>query len=86
MYSSPSGGDWQSFEIYSIGNLQIKNKIVKASIDQEFIAEVPSFNFCANPTRSRKYGKKAELFSIQDATIAAAYAQLTTYALGLSSV
>ena len=43
MYSSPSGGDWQSFEIYSIGNLQIKNKIVKASIDQEFIAEVPYF-------------------------------------------
>ena len=86
--SSPSGGGLQSFEIYSIDNLEIKNQIVKASMDQEFIAEAPLLLvFCANPTRSSKYGKKAELFSIQDATIAAAaYAQLTACALGLSSV
>ncbi|HET8856667.1 MAG TPA: nitroreductase family protein [Nitrososphaeraceae archaeon] len=68
-YSSPSGGGLQSFEIYSIDNLEIKNQIVKASMDQEFIAEAPLLLvFCANPTRSSKYGKKAELFSIQEAT------------------
>ena len=33
-----------------------------------------------------QYGTKAKLFSIQDATIAASYAQLTVSALGLSSV
>jgi len=38
-------------------------------MDQEFIAEAPLLLvFCANPTRSSKYGKKAELFSIQEAT------------------
>jgi nitroreductase len=62
-------GGLQSFEIYSIDNLEIKNQIVKASMDQEFIAEAPLLLvFCANPTRSSKYGKKAELFSIQEAT------------------
>ena len=77
----------QSFEIYYIDNLQIKNQIVKASMDQEFIAEAPLLLvFCANPTRSSKYGKIAKLFSIQDATIATSYAQLTACALGLSSV
>jgi nitroreductase len=85
--SSPSAGGLQSFEIYYIDNLEIKNQIVKASMDQEFIAEAPLLLvFCANPTRSSKYGKKAELFSIQDATIATSYAQLTACALGLSSV
>lgn len=39
--SSPSGGGLQSFEIYPIENLEIKNKIVKKLIDQEFIAEAP---------------------------------------------
>jgi nitroreductase len=85
--SCPSAGGLQSFEIYYIDNPEIKNQIVKASMDQEFIAEAPLLLvFCANPTRSSKYGKKAELFSIQDATIATSYAQLTACALGLSSV
>lgn len=41
--------------------------------------------FCANPSRAIQYGSKAKLFSIQDATIAAPYAQLTASVLGLSS-
>lgn len=85
--SSPSAGGLQSFEIYHIDNQDIKKQIVKAAMDQEFIEAAPLLLiFCANPNRSHKYGKKSELFSIQDATIAAAYAQLTACALGLSSV
>jgi nitroreductase len=43
--------------------------------------------FCANPSRSvHKYGERSQLFSVQDATIAAAYAQLAVYALGLTTV
>jgi hypothetical protein len=58
-YSSPSGGGLQSFEIYSIDNLEIKNQIVKASMDQEFIAEAPLLLvFCANPTRSSMVKKQ----------------------------
>ncbi|HJU58949.1 MAG TPA: hypothetical protein VJ583_04315 [Nitrososphaeraceae archaeon] len=86
--SSPSGGGLQSFEIYPIENLEIKNKIVKKLIrSRVYCRSTITFSFfCANPIRSRKYGKKAELFSIQDATITAAYAQLTACALGLISM
>jgi len=44
--------------------------------------------FCASSARSAaKYGRRGEsLFSIQDATIACAYAQLAAAALGLGSV
>jgi nitroreductase family protein len=43
--------------------------------------------FCANPSRSvHKYGERSQLFSIQNTSIAAAYAQLTVYALGLTTV
>lgn len=85
--SCPSAGGLQSFEIYRIKNKEMKDEIVRASMDQEFIAESPLLLvFCANSTSPSKYGKKAKLFSIQDATIAASYAQLTACALGLSSV
>lgn len=85
--SSPSAGGLQSFEIYHVVNQENKEQIVKAAMDQEFIAQAPLLLvFCANPSRSSKYGRKAELFAIQDATIAASYAQLTACALGLSSV
>lgn len=43
--------------------------------------------FCANPSRSvERFGERSQLFSVQDATIAAAYAQLTVHTLGLSTV
>lgn len=42
---------------------------------------------CVNPSRSvRRFGERSKLFSVQDATIAAAYAQLVVCALGLSTV
>ncbi|MGC1930331.1 MAG: nitroreductase family protein [Candidatus Nitrosopolaris sp.] len=43
--------------------------------------------FCANPSRSVwRFGERSKLFSVQDATIASAYAQLAVCALGLSTV
>ena len=44
--------------------------------------------FCTNPAKIRKkIGTRGErLFAVQDATIAAAYAQLAADSLGLSSV
>ena len=84
---SPSAGGLQSFEIYQVDDLEMKKQIVKAAMDQEFIADAPLLLvFCANPNRSSQYGTRAKLFSIQDATIAGSYAQLTASALGLSSV
>jgi nitroreductase len=85
---APSSGGLQTFEIYRVESDEKKRRLVAASRDQEFVAEAPLLVvFCANPSRSvHKYGERSQLFSVQDATIAAAYAQLTVYALGLTTV
>ncbi|HXX05549.1 MAG TPA: nitroreductase family protein [Candidatus Bathyarchaeia archaeon] len=85
---APSAGGLQSFEIYQVKNKEIKKKLVSAARDQVFISEAPLLLvFCANQKRSiEQYGERSILFSVQDATIAAVYAQLATQALGLSSV
>ena len=66
----------------------MKERLVSAAKDQAVIAQAPLLLvFCANPSRSvERFGERSQLFSVQDATIAAAYAQLTVHALGLSTV
>jgi nitroreductase len=85
---SPSSGGLQTFEIYHIKDKKIKERLVLAARDQTFISQAPLvLVFCANPSLSvDRYGERSQLFSVQDATIAAAYAQLTVHALGLSTV
>ena len=86
---APSGGNLQGYEIYVVRELKDRQALVKASWDQEFLAEAPVvLVFCANPPRSAvKYEERgATLYSIQDATIACAYAQLAAKALGLDTV
>ena len=85
---APSSGGLQTFEIYQIKNKQIKERLVSAAKDQTFIAQAPLvLVFCANPSRSvERFGERSQLFSVQDATIASAYAQLAVNAIGLSTV
>jgi nitroreductase len=85
---APSSGGLQTFEIYHIKNKEIKKSLVLAAKDQALITQAPLLLvFCANPSRSvERFGERSQFFSIQDATIAAAYAQLTIHALGLSTV
>ncbi len=85
---APSSGGLQTFEVYMVESDEKKRRLVAASRDQAFVAEAPLLLvFCANPSRSvHKFGERSHLFSVQDATIAAAYAQLTVYALGLTTV
>ncbi|SMH71192.1 nitroreductase family protein [Candidatus Nitrosotalea okcheonensis] len=85
---APSSGGLQTFEIYQVKNKEMKEKLVSAAKDQTFVAQAPLLLiFCANPSRSvERFGERSQLFSVQDATIAAAYAQLTSHALGLSTV
>lgn len=85
---TPSSGGFQSFEIYRVTSQETKERLVPAARDQAFIADAPLvLVFCANPARSDfKYGERSKLFSVQDATIAAAYAQLAVQALGLATV
>lgn len=85
---APSAGGLQSFEIYQVRKDDKKSLLAKAASDQMFILEAPLvLIFCANASRSvHKCGERSFLYSVQDATIAASYAQLATRALGLASV
>ncbi|MDE1812618.1 MAG: nitroreductase family protein [Thaumarchaeota archaeon] len=85
---APSSGGLQTFEIYQIKNKEIKEKLVSAAKDQTFVAQAPLLLvFCTNPSRSvERFGERSQLFSVQDATISTAYAQLTAHVLGLSTV
>jgi nitroreductase len=86
--SAPSAGDLQSYEIVLISDKKNLAKLADAAEDQEFLKTAPAvLVFCADADRAKlKYGHKAsDLFSIQDATIAATYAQLAAVDLGLAT-
>jgi nitroreductase len=77
--SAPSAGDLQAYRIVVVTDTETKALLAKAALGQQFIAEAPTMLvFFADIRRSKaKYGSRgAELFCLQDATIAAAYAQL----------
>ncbi len=86
--SAPSAGNLQAYEVYVVLDERKKIEIAKWALNQWFIAEAAAvLVFFANPKRSAiKYGKRgAELYCIQDATIACTYAQLSAVALGLGT-
>lgn len=85
----PSAGNLQSYQIFIITKDAEKEKLAEAAHGQNYIREAPIVMiFCADPLRcSAEYGFRGEqLFSIQDATIACAYAQIAAHELGFSSV
>ncbi len=85
---APSAGNLQAFEVVVIRDPGRKRQLAKASLDQSFIAQAPlALVFLANPDRNRaKYGYHgAELYSVQDTTIACAYVQLAATATGLGT-
>jgi nitroreductase len=87
--SAPSAGNLQAYEIVLVKEKKTKEALAAASLSHDFIAEAPVvLVFCANQERSAvRYGRRGhDLYSIQDATIAASYAQLAATALGLGSV
>jgi nitroreductase len=85
---APSAGDLQAYQIALVEKRQTKVAVAAAAHAQDFIAEAPVvLVFCASAELSEgKYGRRgALLYCIQDATIAACYAQLAATALGLAS-
>jgi nitroreductase len=84
-----SAGNLQSYRIFVAENKKTKNRLAKAAHDQGFVSEASVvFVFCADPKNSEKeYGARGrDLYCIQDATIACAYAQLAAHTLGLATV
>ncbi len=86
---APSAGNLQSYEIYVVRPGEKLEELERAAWDQESIGQSQAcLVFCANPEKSAaEYGKRGrELYCIQDATIAATFALLKIFDLGLSTV
>ena len=88
MNSAPSAGNLQAYETVVVRNEETKKMLAKAA-DQSFVGKAPVvIVVCANEKRSeRLYGERGKnLYSMNDASIAAAYIELAAAALGLGSV
>jgi nitroreductase len=86
---APSAGNLQAYEIYLVCDDKHKTALIAATYDQEFLAQAPLvLVFCAHANRSASRYKERgiELYCVQDATIACAFAMLAATALGLSTV
>lgn len=86
--TAPTAGGFQGFEIYNIKDTKVKVELVQAANKQPYVNSPVVLVFCMNPSRV-KMNFPPELlqkFSLQDATLAAAYAQIAAHALGLRSV
>jgi FMN reductase [NAD(P)H] len=86
--TSPTAGGFQGFEIYRVKRPDIKKDLVNASNKQPYVNAPVVLVFSMNPDRIKMNFPPHILkkFSLQDATLAAAYAQLAAHALGLSSI
>jgi len=86
---APSAGNLQAYKLSVITEKQKKEELAYACMEQTFIADAPVvLVFLADLRASgKKYGDRGmRLFAIQDATIAATYAQLAATELGLATV
>jgi nitroreductase len=91
---APSAYNLQSYEMFVVRSKVKKEALSRAAFDQSFskqnfIAEAPvCLVFCADPAKAgAKYGERgANLYSLQDATIAATFAMLAAVDQGLSCV
>ncbi len=86
--TAPTAGGFQGFEIYHVREAEMKVKLVDAANKQPYVNAPVVLVFCMNPERIKMNFPPNILrkFSLQDATLAAAYAQLAAHALGLSSI
>ncbi len=85
---APSAGNTQEWNFIVVKEEEIKKKLAKAALDQDFIVEAPVvIVVCADLEKiSLRYGKRGELlYSIQDTALAIQNILLSAHALGLGS-
>ncbi|MGA3199325.1 MAG: nitroreductase family protein [Halobacteriota archaeon] len=84
---APSAGNLQARDFILVRDPNTKHELAEAAYGQFFIAMAPIVLVgCANIARSRiAYGQRAELYAVQDVTIAACYVQLAAEALGIAT-
>ena len=86
--TAPTAGNFQGFEVFYIKNKEIKKRLAEAANNQPYVNAPVVLVFCKDPSRVKINFPPHILtkFSLQDATLAAAYSQLAASALGLSSI
>lgn len=86
--AAPTAGNFQGFEVFYVKNKEIKKRLVEAANNQPYVNAPVVLVFCMDPSRVKMDFPPEILakFSLQDATLAAAYSQLAASALGLSSI
>ena len=84
---APSAGNLQARDFIVVRDPNTKHELAESAYGQFFVAMAPVVLVgCANIARSRiAYGQRAELYAVQDATIAASYIQLAAEALGVAT-
>ena len=86
---APSAGNRQAYEVYLVHEAKQRKDLLRAGNDQEFLGQAPIvLVFCTHAGLDiDRYGPRgAQLYCIQDATIACTFAMLAASALGLSTV
>ncbi|OPY26068.1 MAG: nitroreductase A [Methanocella sp. PtaU1.Bin125] len=84
---APSAGNLQGREFIVVRDPQTKRMISDAALKQRFIEEAPvCIVTCTNlPRTKRKYGKRADLYVVQDAAASVMSMMLQAFALGLGT-
>lgn len=87
--AAPSAGNLQAYDIVVVEDAARRERLAQAALGQTSVSEAPVvLVFVVDPPRSAaRYGERGtDLYCVQDASIAAAYAQLAATSLGLGSV
>ncbi|MBN1540308.1 MAG: nitroreductase family protein [Candidatus Thermoplasmatota archaeon] len=84
---APSAGGLKALRVFVLGSGTERKCMMEAALHQSFIAEAPFLLlFCADHKAIEPYGDRGkELYCVQDATIAAAFAMLKATELGLGT-
>ncbi|MGA2991529.1 MAG: nitroreductase family protein [Candidatus Korobacteraceae bacterium] len=81
---APSAGNYQAFEIYVVNKQKQIETLTAATFGQDFMRAAPlCLVFCMAPARCQY--QPAEVFAMQDTSIACTFSMLAATELGLSS-
>ena len=85
---APTAGNFQGFQVFLIKNKKTKEALVEAANKQPYVNAPMVLVFCMEPSRVKlKFPPHIlEKFSLQDATIAAAFSLLAASGVGLSTI
>ncbi len=86
--AAPSAGNLQAYRVFVVSSPHGRKSLAHAAFEQGWLEQAPVVLvfFQDKAMSAERYGTRgAELYSVQDATIACAYAQLAGAALGLAT-